>query len=115
MFGFVNSPLLGSSNFPGAPALNFRADFSQIRRNTGGNNCFSYLNGLQVQNYMYNAASAAVNLDNYIGALNQNGTLTLPYTGTIRHAFIANVLTLSQHNAWYAARNALQTALNRVP
>lgn len=114
VYGCPNTIIVSANRFIGSNE--FTGDFSQRRNNVAGVNTFTYLNGTQV-----NSASSPtttptdINLDLYIGGLNQNNALVNPFLGTIRHHFIANGATLAQHNAWYAARVALQTGLNRMP
>jgi len=94
----------------------FTGDLSQRRTSASGNNNFNYFNGTQIaQSNVGTTVPNDINLDLYVGALNQNNNLVNPFLGGIRHHFIANHATLAQHNAWYAARIALATALNRVP
>jgi len=115
LYGCPNTPILTGGLYNGALNVNYSGDFTQIRRPSGVLNLFQYINGVEVTASAFTNTPQALNMDVYVGGLNQNGTLVNPFLGDIRHAFIANELTLSQHNAWYAARNALQTALNRVP
>lgn len=90
-------------------------DLSQRRVNNIGINSFKYANGvLQRQDNLANTV-VPVAFDDALGALNQGGTFVLPFNGSIRQHFIANEVTLAQNDAWYAARVALQTALNRMP
>lgn len=90
-------------------------DFAKRRVNQSGINTFNYINGVQVRQDDFSNTVVPVALDHPLGALNQGGSFTLPFNGEIRHHFIANEITLAQHNAWHAARVALQTALNRLP
>jgi hypothetical protein len=113
-YGCPNTGIAPAQAFSGTVV--FTGDFAQRRINFLGQNVFSYWNGNQVNvNTAETTVPADINLDVYIGALNQNNAVVNPFLGTIRHHFIANEATLAQHNAWHAARVALQTALHRMP
>lgn len=116
LYGCPNTIIASIGIYSGSLAVNHSGDFAQQRNSGGGgNNTTQYINGVPALSGFFGNVPQALNMDIYVGGLNQNGTLVNPFLGDIRHAFIANELTLAQHNAWFAARNALQTALNRVP
>lgn len=116
LYGCPNTIIASIGIYSGSLAVNHSGDFAQQRNSGGGgNNTTQYINGVPALSGFFGNVPQALNMDIYVGGLNQNGTLVNPFLGDIRHAFIANGLTLAQHNAWFAARNALQTALNRVP
>lgn len=112
-YGCANSNIASAGLFTGQTV--FTGDFAQLRQGTGANSNRNFFNGSLVNTSQFSNTPTATNLDLYVGGLNQNGSLVNPFLGDIRHHFLANELSTSQHNAWYTARNALQTALNRVP
>jgi hypothetical protein len=113
-YGCPNTIILSSGVYSGAVDINYTGDFSQLRRPISGTNMFQYVNGTQVRESSISNTPQQLELDIYVGALNQGGNTVNPFLGTIQQSFIANDLTPEQHTIWYNARLALQTALNRI-
>jgi hypothetical protein len=113
IYGVPNFNISTGALFNGVLVLT--GDFAQRRNLGAGINTFQYYNGSEIGSLDIANNPADLNLDLYIGALNQNNALINPFNGNIRQHLLANGATLAQHNAWHAARVALQTALNRMP